>query len=82
MGYVIKDEPLLGKINALAKRRNRTVIDLLRDLIKAEEDRDASTRRFLERVKPVQAKVKTTGTPSPVDWSEIKRHDDELSGGL
>lgn len=82
MSYLIKDQSVLQTLSYLAKVRNRTVIDVLREAVAHEADREKAKANTMSRLQPVLAKARAMSrTPrTPLDWQAEKHAADELWG--
>lgn len=78
MAYQIKDRDLLLRIRKLALRKGVSVIDVIREAVQQEEDRENARATTMERLRPIQAKVRAMGTSAPLDPRDEKRVSDEL----
>jgi hypothetical protein len=56
--YHIKDPEVDRLIRELSRRRNKPIIDVIRDACQEALEREKSKQPFLERVEPVRRKVR------------------------
>jgi hypothetical protein len=81
MTYLIKDEAVVQQLRLLAQRKNKTVADVLRQVVVQEIEREGSRISTLEKIGPVLAKARAIGRPiGRIDWEAEKRASDELWG--
>ncbi len=57
MAYHIKDQEVDRLSRELARHRNMSIIDVIRDACQEVLDREKSKQPFLQRVEPVRLKV-------------------------
>jgi hypothetical protein len=81
MTYLIKDETVVQQLKVLAQRKNKTVADVLRQVVVKEIEREESRTSTLEKIGPVLAKARAIGKPiGRIDWDAEKNASDELWG--
>jgi hypothetical protein len=81
MTYLIKDETVVQQLKVLAQRKNKTVADVLRQVVVQEIEREDSRTSTLEKIGPVLAKARAIGKPiGRIDWDAEKTASDELWG--
>jgi len=81
MTYLIKDETVVQQLKVLARRKNKTVADVLRQVVVQEIEREDSRTSALEKIGPVLAKARAIGKPiGRIDWGVEKTASDELWG--
>ncbi|WP_201841352.1 hypothetical protein [Microvirga zambiensis] len=81
MTYLIKDETVVQQLKALAQRKNKTVADVLRQVVVQEIEREESRASTFEKIGPVLAKARAIGKPvGRIDWDAEKNASDELWG--
>jgi hypothetical protein len=81
MTYLIKDETVVQQLKALAQRKNKTVADVLRQVVVQEVEREERRTSTLEKIGPVLAKARAIGKPiGRIDWEAEKNASDELWG--
>ncbi|EIM30274.1 hypothetical protein [Microvirga lotononidis] len=81
MTYLIKDETVVQQLKILAQRKNKTVADVLRQVIVQEIEREDSRTSTMEKLAPVLAKARALGEPvGRINWEEQKRASDEEWG--
>jgi hypothetical protein len=81
MTYLIKDETVVQQLKVLAQRKNKTVADVLRQVVVQEIEREESRTSTLEKISPVLAKARAIGKPiGRIDWDAEKNASDELWG--
>lgn len=80
MAYQIKDRDLLLRLRKLAVRKKGSVIDVIRDAVQHEEDRENARATTMELLRPIHAKVRAMGSNAPASPEEEKRIAEELWG--
>jgi hypothetical protein len=80
MALNIKDPHILEQIEHLSRVRRRTKMDVLREAVSHEMEREHSRRNIRELLAPVLEKADRLGTPSTMTWEEHKRASDEEWG--
>lgn len=81
MTYLIKDETVVRQLKVLAQRKNKTVADVLRQVVVQEIEREESCTSTLEKIRPVLARARALGKPiARIDWKAEKNASDELWG--
>lgn len=80
MALNIKDPHILEQIEHLSRVRRVSKIDVLREAIGHEMEREDSKRSVRELLAPVLAKADRFGTSSSMTWEEHKRASDEEWG--
>lgn len=81
MTYLIKDETVVQQLKVLAQRKNKTVADVLRQVVVQEIEREEARTSTLEKIGPVLAKARAIGKPiGRIDWNAEKNASDELWG--
>lgn len=81
MAYLIKDETVVQQLKVLAQRKNKTVADVLRQVVVQEIEREESRTSTLDKIGPVLAKARAIGKPiRRIDWDAEKNASDELWG--
>jgi len=78
MAFHVRDEATDLAVRRLAKLKNKTLTDTIREAVEHEYEREAGEDGFMERVKAIQQWVKERSRPGglPAD----KAFYDELSG--
>jgi len=77
MAYQIKDESVLRQLKHLARVRGKTVADVLREAVGHETEREASKAKTADLLRPLRSRIRAMGEHRPVDWSDLKRRNDE-----
>lgn len=80
MSYLIKDKAVLQTLQHLAGIRKKPVIDIIREAVSHEAEREASKATTRELLQPVLEKARAMGRRQPIDWEAEKRASDELWG--
>ncbi|MCB8822886.1 hypothetical protein [Microvirga rosea] len=81
MTYLIKDEAVVQQLKVLAQRKNKTVADVLRQVVVQAVERDDAHTPTIEKLGAIHAKVRAMGKPiGRIDWEAEKAASDELWG--